>query len=155
MRQALGRFPESRLLAPPNRQAMQPLVAAQPAENGRQLPMQPALSLIDWTNVLVPRSEPSSAEQQASPLICMLNMQTFSVQLPSEARSWRLSYWKDMQACRAFLVDGLLGQLFCRLSPRWERSICHRAQGKMTLGIGPTVMWRLTAPLLPIVFPER
>lgn len=54
MRQALGRFPSS----------PKPIVAAQPARADSKLPMQPALSLTDWTNVPVP----SAAEHEVPQL---------------------------------------------------------------------------------------
>lgn len=103
MRQALGRFPESALSTPPHRQARQPLLAAQPAQNDPKLPMQPALSLVDWTNVPVPHSELSSAERQASLLMCVLDRQASSVRLPSEARSRLLSCQNLGRLC--YLVE--------------------------------------------------
>lgn len=70
MRQALGRFPESILSASPDGQAMPPLVAAQAAQTSLKLPMQPALSLVDWTNVPVPQLEPPPVDQEASHCVC-------------------------------------------------------------------------------------
>lgn len=69
MRQALGRFPETALT--PNGQAVQPLLAAQPTQLAPKLLMQPALSLVDWTNEPVPQAEPPAADQQASIRSCV------------------------------------------------------------------------------------
>ena len=73
MRKALGRFPETDLSMPPNGQALRPLLAAEPAQVAPKLLMQPALSLVDWTNVPVPHAEPPAADQQASLLPCAMH----------------------------------------------------------------------------------
>ena len=78
MRQALGRFPESILSAPPSGQATQPLLAAQPAQYGPKVPMQPALSLVDWTDVPAPVLEPPLADQEVSLLFGAESAYTYS-----------------------------------------------------------------------------
>ncbi len=60
MRQALGRFPDGELLPPANG----PVLAAQPAQNEPQLPMQPALSLTVWADAAAQPSVPDSAKEQ-------------------------------------------------------------------------------------------
>ncbi len=78
MRQALGRFPEAALSLPPNGQVV-PLLAAQPTQVSPKLLMQPALSLVDWTNMPEPLAEPPAPDQQASllPFLDMHNADAF------------------------------------------------------------------------------